>query len=278
METWNRCYRNHGIEKLSAAENWCTWKFAVRNLLRGTDNAYEVCNGQVTKPARLRENASLTHQATYNAALKTRNKADRAASQILVKTLESKVMALLVQFCNSARDMWMKLHATFEQKTRQSAHTVQSEFFNFRVCAGDNMVEHIAKFENIIYRIKQLSVAPDEASQVVKLVDTLLDSFDVLRQAWWARQEEQQTYANLVELLTSDKRSRNDRKQRNDELVVLVAATAAKVKKEKSTNGAAGQQRKSAKKSGCGPRCYKCNGFGHISKNCSTQAKKEQYE
>jgi len=39
-----------GIEKLHGADNWNVWKFAVQNLLRGTENAYEVCIGEILKP------------------------------------------------------------------------------------------------------------------------------------------------------------------------------------------------------------------------------------
>jgi len=58
--------------------------------------------------------------STYEAKLKTWDKADCAASQI-VKTL-AKVMMLLVT-CECAKDMWFKLHAVFEQQTKQAAHT-----------------------------------------------------------------------------------------------------------------------------------------------------------
>ncbi|KAH0815295.1 hypothetical protein GEV33_007494 [Tenebrio molitor] len=37
----------HGIEKLRGAENWHIWKFAVKNLLRGIEGAYEVCIGEL---------------------------------------------------------------------------------------------------------------------------------------------------------------------------------------------------------------------------------------
>jgi hypothetical protein len=40
----------HGIEKLRGAENWHIWKFAVKNLLRGIEGAYEVCTGELLEP------------------------------------------------------------------------------------------------------------------------------------------------------------------------------------------------------------------------------------
>ena len=59
-----------GIEKLRGTENWCIWKFAVRNILRGTEGAYEVCTGKLNKPEKLAAGANETQKATYEAALK----------------------------------------------------------------------------------------------------------------------------------------------------------------------------------------------------------------
>lgn len=105
----------HGIEKFRGAENWNIWKFAVKNLLRGTKGAYEVCNGEIQKPTPLVATEAADTQAAYQVNLKAWDKADRAMSQIIVKTLESKVIALLVT-CESARDMWLKLHSVYEQQ------------------------------------------------------------------------------------------------------------------------------------------------------------------
>ncbi|XP_029156132.1 uncharacterized protein LOC114928935 [Nylanderia fulva] len=76
------------------------------------------------------------------------------------------------------------------------------------------------------------------------------------------------------ELLTSDERSRNDRKQRNDEWWRSLRPLTAKLKRKHSTKGATGQQRKSAKKSGRGPRCYKCNGSATLVKIAPHRPKK----
>lgn len=95
---------HQAIEKLKEAENWNIWKFAVRNFLRGTEGAYEVCVGDIEKPGNLASTTTAEQQAAYQIKLKPWDRADRAACQIIVRTLESKVMALLVT-CESARDM-----------------------------------------------------------------------------------------------------------------------------------------------------------------------------
>jgi hypothetical protein len=191
----------HGIEKLRGAENWHIWKFAFKNLLRGIEGAYEVCTGELLEPELAEQGESPKARAAHETKLKTWDKADRSAGQVIVKTVESKVMALMIT-CEKARNMWLKLHSVFEQQTKQAAHTVQAEFFSFMQTLTDDIVTHIAKFEGLVLCMQQLNVKPDESSLMVKLLDSVPDEFEGLRQAWWARPESQQTVNNLIEVLT----------------------------------------------------------------------------
>jgi len=99
--------------------------------------------------------------------------------------------------------MWgLKLHAIYEQQ-KQSSYNVQSEFFSFEMSPSDDMVTHIAKFEGFVLRMQQLNVKLDESSLVIKLLDTLPKEYENLRQAWWMRAKDQQTFGKLLEILTS---------------------------------------------------------------------------
>lgn len=198
----------HGVEKLTGKDNWTTWKFSSRNLLRGVEGAYEVCIGELVKPAVLATDANPAELQAYSSALQKWDKADRAAAQILVKTLDPKVLALLVA-CESAREMWLKLHAIFEQQTKLAAHAVQSEFFGFGMAPGDDLVSHIAKFEALVLRLQQLNKKPDDSSLMVRLLDTLPESYESFRQSWWACPEDKQTLEELIAVLTADDTRRN---------------------------------------------------------------------
>lgn len=184
-------------------------------------------------------------------------------------------MTLLVT-CESARDMWVKLHGIFEQQTKQAAHIVQSEYFGFCMDPSDDMVTHIAKFEGLILRLQQLNVKPDSSSIMVKLLDTLPEEYESLRQAWWARPDDQQTFENLVALLTSENKRRQHQRQKQDGLAALMAAKEKQSTKREPDGSAvrdknqqqkktAGLKNKSKKKSF---KCYGCGEVGHIRRNC----------
>lgn len=272
----------HGIEKLKDAENWNAWKFAMRNLLRGIEGAYEVCLDEITKPLLVATEASAEQRKAYHTGLKTWDKTDRAASQVIVRTLEAKVMALLVK-CETAREIWLKLHAIFEQQIKQAAHVVQAEFFNFNMDPTQDMVTNIAKFEGLTLRMQQLNVKFDESSLVVKLLDTLPDEYENLRQAWWARSEEQQTFENLVEVLTSEESRRKQRAGRQEEATALLT-NKNKTQGKKEFSSKKQQSRKfngseiNKNKDKPSFKCYKCGGKGHIRRNCPSDKQKKRSE
>jgi hypothetical protein len=129
-------------------------------------------------------------------------------------------MALLTT-CEKTRDMWLKLHSVFEQQTKQAAHTVQAEFFSLTKTLTDGSVTHIVKFEVLVLRMQQLNVKRDESLLVVKLLDSIPDEFESLRQTWWARPESQQTVNNLTEVLTSEEKRHQQRAEKQDDLVAF---------------------------------------------------------
>lgn len=267
-----------GIEKLRGAENWNVWKFVVKNLLRGTENAHEVCIGEIAKPESPPVDATSQQQNQYRERLKIWDKGDRAASQIIVKTLDTKVMAFLVS-CETARDMWLKLHTIFEQQTKQASHTVQSEFFNFSMNNTDDMITHIAKFEGLVLRMQQLNVKPDELSLTVKLLDTLPEEYESLRQAWWARAEDQQTFSNLLEVLTSDEARRKVRIGKQEQLAALIASKPRKHDRDSTSSNAKkshSQQLNEKEKNNPSHqyKCYGCGEKGHFRQHCPRKLKK----
>lgn len=92
--------------------------------------------------------------------------------------------------------------------------------------SSDDMVTHIAKFEELVLRMQQLNLKPDELSLTVKLLDTLPEEYESLRQAWWARTQDQQTFSNLLKVLTSDDARRKI--QVGKQMAALVASKTRK--------------------------------------------------
>lgn len=69
------------------------------------------------------------------------------------------------------------------KQNRLRKHVVQAEYFGFCMDLSDDMVAHIAKFEGFILRMQQLNVKSDASFIMVKLLDTLSEEYESLRQA-----------------------------------------------------------------------------------------------
>lgn len=165
----------------------------------------------------------------------------------------------------------MKLHSIFEQQTKQAAHVVQVEYFSFCMDPSDDMVAHIAKFEGLILRMQQLNVKSDVSSIMVKLLDTLPEEYENLRQAWWVRSDDQQTFENLVALLTSDEKRKQQNRKQGLTLAVAQAKSQVKGEHENKTSNKC-QQKSTSEKIRINKKklfkCYGCGETGYIRRNC----------
>ncbi len=57
----------------------------------------------------------------------------------------------LMQFINCAMVtmMWVKLIIVHQQKTIEILHFLHQKFFDYRMIRGDNIINHVAKVENM---------------------------------------------------------------------------------------------------------------------------------
>ena len=55
----------------------------------------------------------------------------------------------------AARDMWLKLHAVFEEQTKQAKNVVKVEFFGFTLTPIDDVVAHIAQLIGMLISDKK---------------------------------------------------------------------------------------------------------------------------
>lgn len=62
----------------------------MKNWLRGTENAYEMCIDEIVKPQTVVAGANAEVTARYDIQLNNWDKSDRAASQMIMKPLDTK--------------------------------------------------------------------------------------------------------------------------------------------------------------------------------------------
>ena len=72
----------------------------------------------------------------------------RVAKEYIVMTVDKKPLQLLMT-CDTAKEMWDKLLAIYEQKSTTSIHLIQRRFYEYRMDPADDIACHIAKLEGL---------------------------------------------------------------------------------------------------------------------------------
>ena len=114
-------------------------------------------------------------------------------TQALAKSQLSKVIS-----CETAKDIWDRLCASFEQKDSTSIHMVQQQFFQYTLDKKDDMSTHISKVEGLARRLEDLGEKQTETAIITKILLSLPPSYRGLMSAWDSTPEKERTLQTLT--------------------------------------------------------------------------------
>src|SRR5260221_12754263 len=163
------------IEKLGK-NNWKTWLFQIKNILRSTDS-WEVVTGTVRKPDALTRSSSEAAVASYDAAFKKWEGADKIACKYFATTVGSEALELILN-CETAREMYLKLETQYTGATALRKMDVLTSFFNLSYVEGDGMISFKSKVESLLKDIKSTGVVLDDSVVIVRVLTSLLKSYN----------------------------------------------------------------------------------------------------
>ncbi|XP_045779967.1 uncharacterized protein LOC123877346 isoform X3 [Maniola jurtina] len=131
------------VIKLEGQKNWNVWKFQVAVTLRGAD-VFLVVNGTEKS-----DEKNMTEWA----------KKDVKAQTIIVSRLSEAAMVHVLT-CETAAEMWQKLHSVFEAKSATSTMMLQQRFLQCKFEDGELSV-FLAKVQQMATgnsRVKHLEI------------------------------------------------------------------------------------------------------------------------
>lgn len=140
------------VEKLRGADNWQEWRFVICTLLENND-ILQVCNGAFVKPV-LNMGFSFSPPVDCE-RLVTWKKKNNAAKCLIITNLESKPLQLIMD-CDTAKDMWKKLHSVFDVELDESLSLIQKEFFKYHWNPTENVAQHVLRLEQMVSKMKAL--------------------------------------------------------------------------------------------------------------------------
>lgn len=226
--------------KLEGHKNWNVWKFQMAVTLKGAE-LYSVVSGMETKPGNDGESTSKEIAAWV---------ARDAKAQTLIVNRISEAAMVHILTCESAADMWRKLHSVYEVTSATGTLMLQQRFLQYKFEDGDLAV-YLAKIQEMICQLRQAGEEISEQFIMTKVLLSLPEAYNHFISAWESVDTSKQNYNDLVSRL-------------------LVEEERIKARSKEKESIALYSKQKSVKK------CYKCGKLGHITKECKSEDKEKR--
>lgn len=237
------------IEKLQDGSQFSMWKFQIKVLLKASE-IFGLVNGDRIKPER--------DAANFEAENKIWNKADCKAQKFIVSTVGQQPLQHIMN-CETARQMWLKLEAVYEQKTQTNIHLLQQRFYSYVRDPQDSMATYISKLETIVKQLQDLGENISNSMVTTKILMTLPPNFNHFNTAWESTAEKDRTLENLTSRLVME-----EARLLSQDSVEFGGALAASKYKVYSKTPQRSEHRTNVKPG----KCFQCKKKGHWKQNC----------
>ena len=222
-------------ERLQGAENYQTWKFAMKMRLIEFDlwNTIEVENFDLESARNRRQN-------------------ERALAKICLSVRPE--LYSIVSMCETSKDAWFKLEKIFEQKGLQRKIQLWKELLNLKFDCCKNVQDFLNKVSTIEMQLSVMGASIPEDELAVMVLMKLPESYQPLVVTLESLESEKLTM-DLVSsrLLQEESRQAMATDENKDTALYM-----------KSKQGRTTCHKKGTRKF----RCYNCGKTGHIARNC----------
>lgn len=223
------------IEKLTGRENYPTWRFAVQTYL---------------------EHEELWSCVTASATDKVDSKLDtKAKSKIIL--LVHPINYVHIQEAKTAKEVWDNLAKAFDDKGLTRRVGLLRDLINTSLENCLNIEDYVNKIMTSAHKLRNIGFEVNDEWLGTLLLAGLPDMYQPMIMA---------LESSGVKITADSVKTKLLQDVRNSESNALYV---------KSTKNQRVKQAQDKNKIGKGPRCYICNKYGHVSKNCRNK-KKEQ--
>lgn len=189
------------ISKLQDVKDWSRWKFQITILLNDLD-IYGIVTGNILKPVVKRQQGETEKQAHSRNAeeLKEWSKKDIKVQKYLSTTIGDQAIVHIMNY-RTAKEMWDKLHAVYEQKSETSIHLLQQKFFAYEFEEKLGVASHISKLEDLAKQLGDLEAPVHPSMLITRILTTLPPSYNHFHAAWKSTASKDRTITNLTSRL-----------------------------------------------------------------------------
>lgn len=244
-----------GVIRLEGAKNWSVWRFQMAVILR-EQGLYQVVtnpnlkpsNGSAAAATKPDEVSAKPGQASAEPEQASADKDLKAMSAIVTRLAEPVLHQVIT--CQTAHEVWNRLHSIYEKSGETSLMLQQQRFFALKFENDMSVADFISKVQEQQQILRRLGEAVTDRMAMSKIIMSLPPKYSHFVSAWESCAEEKQTVDNLTaRLLVEEERLNNKSSSKVDESVALFS------------KGQKGKNKGNYK-------CFLCNKSGHLKKDC----------
>lgn len=228
-----------------SGKNFATWKLQVKMLLM-KEGLWSIVNGSEEIPAAA---AAASGAEESGPRVKFLARRDRALANIVLSVDPS--LLYLIGDPDDPVVVWNKLCSQFQKKSWVNKLELRRKLHSLRLKDGDSVSSHIKSMTEIFSDLSVIGAPLTAEDQVVHLLASLPDSFNMIVTALQANADVPEMDMVTERLLHEESKNNEKLSSELDQNALVVKPSASQSQTDRKI-----------------PTCYHCGKTGHIKKNC----------
>lgn len=236
------------IEKLTGRENYATWSFAVKAFLQLED---------------LWECVAVPTDKAVDA------KKDVKAKSKLILLIDP-IIYVHIQEANTAKEVWDNLSRAFEDSGLTRKVGLLKDLINTTLESSSSIEDYVNKIMSSAHRLRNIGFQVDEEWLGTLMLAGLPDIYKPMIMA---------IESSGVQICADFIKTKLLQEVKNSDTTAFYSNFKNKPRnkyQQNKTNQQSNNNNSTEQNKSKGPRCYHCNKYGHLSKNCWHKNKKNR--